>query len=58
MICGVNFSIKEILKDSDQSKIKPDKDGNIKMKPKMTYVNLYGCSKEHCSTTNFKKSYK
>ena len=58
MICGINFSIKQIIKESDQSKVEPDEDGNIKMTPKMRYVNLYGCSKEHCGITNLKKSYK
>ena len=48
MICGVSFSIKQIIKEADQSREQPDKDGNIKIKPKMRYVNLLGCSKEQC----------
>jgi hypothetical protein len=41
-ISTVNFSIKQLIKDADASKNKPDKDGFPILKPMMKYINMYG----------------
>ena len=56
IICGINFSKKQIIKDSDCSKNPKDKGGNIQITPRMRWINMYGCNVEQTGTMNFSKS--
>lgn len=56
IICGINFSKKQIIKESDCSKNPKDKAGKIQITPRMRWINMYGCNVEQTGTLNFSKS--
>jgi hypothetical protein len=46
LICGLNFSQKQMMKEADCSRNPKGPDGKPIITPKMRWINLYGCNLE------------